>query len=501
MSRDVKETSSICPECLKKDKIRKLKAERRQEKDGIYMVKECPEHGKFRSIISDEPEQYKKFQNYWETGSNKNVETFNLYDEHKSQTVLTNLFVTNRCELRCAYCFANSGAEGFIYEPSLKEIERMMKKARNVKPVPSKAIQLTGGEPSVREDLVDIIKMAKRLGFTHIQVNTNSLKASEDPKVAKEWRKAGCNTIYMSFDGTNKKVNPWLDQNKKAIENFRKAGLGVVLVPTIINGINDNQLGDIINFAAENVDIVRGVNFQPVSFVGRIENLEDKEIKEKRISFSEVHRKVEKQTNGQIKVRDWYPPTFVNPISDLIESLKNEPQVRFGCSPNCGSATYLIVEDDGLLPITEFVDVERMMNFLKEKSKSKNILRKTRLAASLLRNINKFVDSKKAPKDLSLKRLLVDAIVSGSYEKIGKVQKKTLYIGGMWFQDAWNIDLQRLERCVIHYATEDGIIPFCAYNGLGYGAKIRKKYGIPIKEWEKQTGKKMKDDLWKGPKT
>ena len=494
------ETCSVCPECLKRGQIKKLKAERKQEEGGVYLVKECPEHGKFKSIISDEPKQYEKFQNYWETGSNKSVETFGLYDEHKSQTVLTNLFVTNRCELRCAYCFANSGAEGFVYEPSLKEIEKMMKKARSVKPVPSKAIQLTGGEPSVREDLVDIIKMAKRLGFTHVQVNTNSLKVSENPKMAKEWRDAGCNTIYMSFDGTTKKTNPWLEQNKKAIENFRKANLGVVLVPTVINGINDDQLGDIIKFAADNIDIVRGVNFQPVSFVGRIENLKDKEINEKRISFSEVHRKIEKQTNGQIKVKDWYPPAFVNPISDLVESLKGEPQVRFGCSPNCGSATYLIVEDGKLLPITEFVDVEKMMNFLKEKSKFKGKLGRVRLTASLLKNISSFVDSKKAPKDFSLKRLLVNAIVYGSYEELSKFHKRTLYVGGMWFQDAWNMDFQRLERCVIHYATEEGIVPFCTYNGLGYGAKIRKKYGIPIKEWEKQTGRKIKDDLWKGKK-
>ncbi|OQX85741.1 MAG: hypothetical protein B6D55_06995 [Candidatus Omnitrophica bacterium 4484_70.2] len=418
------ETCSVCPECLKRGQIKKLKAERKQEEGGVYLVKECPEHGKFKSIISDEPKQYEKFQNYWETGSNKSVETFGLYDEHKSQTVLTNLFVTNRCELRCAYCFANSGAEGFVYEPSLKEIEKMMKKARSVKPVPSKAIQLTGGEPSVREDLVE----------------------------------------------------------------------------TVINGINDDQLGDIIKFAADNIDIVRGVNFQPVSFVGRIENLKDKEINEKRISFSEVHRKIEKQTNGQIKVKDWYPPAFVNPISDLVESLKGEPQVRFGCSPNCGSATYLIVEDGKLLPITEFVDVEKMMNFLKEKSKFKGKLGRVRLTASLLKNISSFVDSKKAPKDFSLKRLLVNAIVYGSYEELSKFHKRTLYVGGMWFQDAWNMDFQRLERCVIHYATEEGIVPFCTYNGLGYGAKIRKKYGIPIKEWEKQTGRKIKDDLWKGKK-
>ncbi|MFB6088767.1 MAG: radical SAM protein, partial [Candidatus Aenigmatarchaeota archaeon] len=367
------ETESICPECAKEGKINKIDAKRVEENGKVYLVKECPEHGEFKSIISSEPEQYKKFRKYWETGEeNSTVKSFDLYDKHYSQSVLTNLFVTNRCDLRCSYCFANAGAEGYVYNPSLEQLKKQMKVVREQRPVPSKAIQITGGEPAVRDDLPEIIKMADEMGFSHIQVNTNGIRAAEDHDFVKEWKEAGCDTIYMSFDGVTKDVNPWIEQNKKALENFKEVGItSVILVPTIIKGHNDGQLADIIDFAAEHIDVVRGVNFQPISFVGRLDKIDDETRDRERISFSEIHEKIQEQTDGSLKIEDWYPPTFVTPISDLIANIKGEPQVKFGCSPNCGSATYAFLDDDGsLVPITHFVDVEGLMEFIKEKAKT-----------------------------------------------------------------------------------------------------------------------------------
>ena len=124
-------------------------------------------------------------------------------------------------------------------------------------------------------------------------------------------------------------------------------------------------------------------------------------------------------------------------------------------------------------------------------------LKKLRVGSAFLRHINDFVDEEKAPHGFDLKKLLKDAALGGSYDSLRGFHYKSLFIGSMWFQDAFNLNIDRLQRCVIHYSTLEGIIPFCAYNGLGYGDAIREKHSIPIKEWEKKTGRTMKSDLRK----
>ncbi len=503
---------SVCPECFKEGNLDTIPAEIVEEEGGVYLKKECEEHGEFKSIYWDDVDLYEKVMKYDEEGTgvtNPEIQGTNcpedcgLCERHKSQSVLTNLYVTNRCDLRCSYCFANAGAEGFIYEPSLDQLKEQMKKVRNEEPVPSKAIQITGGEPTVRDDIVEIVKMANEMGFAQVQVNTNGIKIGDDPELAKELREAGTNTVYMSFDGVSEETNPWFDQNVKAIENLRKANMGVVLVPVIIKGHNDHEIGDIIQFAKDNIDTVRGVNFQPVSFVGKIDNITEERRKKERITYSEMIRKAENQLDGKIKANeDWYPVPFVYPVSKLVETLSGDPQVEFTAHPSCGVATYAFLDGDELVPITDFIDVEGLMEFVEEKSEKTGFLSGTRIKLSMLMNISDYIDNDKAPEGVEVKELLKNAIGGGSHDKLGKFHLDSLYIGSMWFQDVWNLNISRLERCVIHYSTPEGIIPFCAYNGLDYGEKIREKHSTPIDEWEEKTGQSLKDDIWQdGPIT
>lgn len=500
----LEKTESICPECFKKGEISKIPAEIVEEDGKIWIRKECPEHGSFKSIVFGDTELYEKWSKYEVSGEGpENIKPLPISDEilypkHKSQSVLTNLFVTNRCNLRCSYCFANSGAEGFVYEPSLEELEKMMRQVREQKPVPSKAIQITGGEPTIRDDLFEIVEMADRLGFTHLQVNTNGIKLSESEDYCRRLRESGVNTIYMSFDGLTEESNPWVEQHKTAIENMRKVGLSVVLVPTVIKDMNLNQLGDIIKYAKENVDIVRGVNFQPVSFTGRITDITKEDRAAGRVDYSTMIKRIEEGLDGEIKEEDWYPVPFVYPISKLVEKLKGERQVEFTANPKCGGATYAFVEDGKLLPITRFLDVEGFMKFIEELSEKEGMLVRPKIAVSLMKNISKYVDQEEAPEGLSMTDLIVNAITKGDYDRLGKFHEKSLFLGSMWFQDAWNLNLDRLSKCVIHYATPEGVVPFCAYNGLNIGQEIRKRHSVSIKEWEKETGKRLKDDLWDG---
>jgi uncharacterized radical SAM superfamily Fe-S cluster-containing enzyme len=499
----LEKTSSICPVCYHEGNIKKIDAEISEEKGKVFINKSCDKHGSFKDIYFSDADIYKKWIKYKVTGySSPDVKTkvFDetpLYDEHKSQSVLSNLLVTNRCDLRCSYCFMNAGATGRVYEPTLDQLRDLMIQARNERPMGSKAIQITGGEPTIRKDLLDVVRIANEVGFTHIQVNTNGLKLADSVDYCRQLKEAKVNTIYMSFDGVTKKSNPWIDLNKKAIENLRKVNLKIVLVPCIIAGKNLNEAGKIVRFALDNLDIIRGVNFQPVSFCGRINKLSDEKRMKQRVDYVMLMEAIEKEFKGDISREDFYPVPFVFPISKLIELLKGETQVEFTAHPGCGGATYIFIDGEKILPITRFIDVEGLLDFIDKESKIKGPLKKLRVVAAFLKNVDKFVDYDKAPTGFNLKKVLKDAATGGSYNSLRGFHYKSLFVGSMWFQDPFNLNVDRLERCVIHYTTLEGIVPFCSYNGLGIGDKIREKHSIPISEWEKKTGRKMREDLRK----
>lgn len=497
-------TRSICPGCYKEGVIKKIDADIIEENGKVWIQKTCDKHGTFKDIYFSDISIYKKWMKYKVTGidspdvKTKVLDFPALYDIHKSQSVLTNLLVTNRCDLRCSYCFMNAGASGSVYEPSLEQIRNLMIQARSESPMGSKAIQITGGEPTIRDDLIDIIHLAKDVGFAHVQVNTNGLKLADSEEYCQELKDAKVNTIYMSFDGVTEETNPWIEKNKQAIENLRKINLKVVLVPVLIGDKNISETGKIVRFALENMDIIRGVNFQPISFCGRIQKLKDKKRESQRVDYVKMMEALEDEFDGKICRDDFYPVPFVLPVSKLIEMLKGETQVEFTAHPGCGGATYLFVDDDdNPLPVTRFIDVEGLLSFIEKESEISGPFKKARVAAAFLRKIDDFVDYDHAPHGFNLKQLLKDAAIGGSYDSLRGFHYKSLFLGSMWFQDPFNLNIDRLERCVIHYTTLEGIVPFCAYNGLGIGDAIRDKHSLPVKEWEKKTGRKMKDDLRK----
>jgi hypothetical protein len=501
--KELEKIKSVCPVCYQKGKIEKIDAKVVEEDGKIWIKKECKEHGSFKEIYFGDAKLYKRWMKYMVTGlSAPDVKTSlfkdpPLYDGHRSQTVLTNLMATNRCDLRCSYCFMNAGSAGYVYEPTLDQIRELLLQARNARPLGSKAIQITGGEPTIREDLFDIIRMAKEVGFSHVQVNTNGIKLAESVDYCRRLKEERVNTIYMSFDGVTKETNPWIEQSKKAISNLRKANLKCVLVPVLIGDKNVHDAGKIIRFALDNMDIIRGVNFQPISFCGRVTKIKDEKRERQRVDYVSMMEAIEKEFDGQISREDFYPVPFVFPISKLIELLKEETQVEFTAHPGCGGATYIFMNEGKPLPITRFIDVEGLLNFVDKQTGKKGPLKKLRIASSFLRNLNNFVDYKNAPQGFDLIKMIKDAAIGGSYDSLRGFHYKSLFVGSMWFQDAWNLNIDRLQRCVIHYTTLEGIVPFCSYNGLGYGEKIREKHSISIKECEKKTGRKMKDDLRK----
>jgi 7,8-dihydro-6-hydroxymethylpterin dimethyltransferase len=504
--KELEKTESVCPECFKEGKVKVIPATIIERNNQVWIRKECIRHGPFEDLFFGDVGLYKRWMKYKVTGERApEIKThlfddYYLYDMHRSQTVLTNLMATNRCNLRCSYCFMNAGASGYVYEPSLAQIRELLKQARNQKPIGSKALQITGGEPTIRDDLFDIIEIAKELGFSHIQLNTNGIKLAEDIDYCRRIRESGINTIYMSFDGVSEGTNPWLKQNKKAIENLREVKQMMTLVPVLDGSNNIQEAGKIIKFALENLDIVRAVNFQPISFCGRMTSIKNEERKKRRVDYARMMEAIEREFSGKISRDDFYPVPFVFPVSKIIEKITGRPEVEFTAHPGCGGATYIFLKDGDPVPVTRFIDVEGLINFVNQQSQKKGILKKVRIGAAFLKEINNYVYQDKAPDNFDLKRILKEAVLGGSYDSLRDFHYNSLFVGSMWFQDVWNLNIERLKRCVIHYTTLEGMIPFCSYNGLDWGEKIRKKHSIPVKEWERRTNKKMKEDLWKGGK-
>ena len=483
----IKQTQSLCPECLKV-----LDATIFEEDNKVYIKKECPDHGSFQDVYWSDYEQYERVKAFEYIGSgieNPRTETklgcpydCGLCPKHKSHTVLSIIDVTNRCNLRCPVCFATAGTTGYVYEPSKEQIEAMLVNLRSNKPVHTDALQFSGGEPTIREDLPDLVMMAKEKGIRHVEVNTNGIRLASSVEYCQSLKEAGVSTIYLQFDGVTPEVFKFtrgadLTQTKsKAIKNCREAGLhSIVLVCTLVKGVNDHQIGDILKYAIDNFDIVRCVNFQPVSICGRIP---EEQRKEMRITIPEFMNEVEKQTNGQIKVSDFYPVPTVVPVSRAVGALKKKRYVEFTAHPHCGMATYVFVEDGKIVPITKYGDVDGFIDSMQKAYEEFEKGHETRLKMQLIGSMRYINFS-------LLRKYIWPLLKTGSYDALGDLHRKMLMVSAMHFMDPYNFDLERVQRCCIHYAVPDGrIIPFCTMNSI-HRPKVEKELGIPVEEWKK----------------
>ena len=479
-------TASLCPEC------RKIVRAEIFERDGkVYMRKRCGEHGEFEDLYWGDYWLYKKARRFAHDGQGFANPTTKLEscpfscgpcEAHLSHTALANLVVTNRCNLACWYCFYYAERAGYVYEPSLADIERMLRYLKAQKPVPCNALQLTGGEPTLREDLVEIIRLAKRLGFDHVQLNTNGIKLARDAELARAIARAGAGVVYLSFDGvtaeTNQKNHRYIP---KILENARRADMRLVLVPTVIKNKNDHELGDIVEFALKNIDVVRGVNFQPVSLVGRM----PREEREKhRITIPDVILALEEQTAGAIAREDFYPVPSVAAISHIVEALTGVKQYELTTHFACGMATYVFKDGNKLVPITRFIDIDGLLEYLNEsaeriKEGGGGLVERIKL----LSGIRRFIDAAGAPENLKIYPILFAALVRHDYRALAKFHHNALFIGLMHFMDLYNYDIARVKRCAIHYVTPDlRAVPFCAFNVLPeyYRDAMQKEYAAKL---------------------
>ena len=255
MSEILLHTQSICPVCLDR-----IPAYYEQEGDNIYFCKTCPEHGDFRVLQWRGAQMYHKWreqsvhaekQHHKPEGKRGCPFDCGLCQEHEGGTCTAVLEVTYRCNMNCKICFADATKEQF--DPTLEQVRGMYETAKKNGGFCS--IQLSGGEPTVRDDLPQIIAMGKEMGFPHIQVNSNGLRIAKEIDYLKRLKEAGADLIYLQFDGLKGEIyetirgRDILKEKLQAIENCKQVGIGVLLVPTVVPGVNLDQLGEIIRFA------------------------------------------------------------------------------------------------------------------------------------------------------------------------------------------------------------------------------------------------------------
>jgi len=524
-------TDSLCPRCVKEAREAVINDQMEMEtflhqhpgeikahiieRDGkIWMVKDCPHHGHFEDVIAMVPAFLRRIEELFPGRDFESPKT--KLRDHGTSTIkygrgsVLTVDLTNRCNMMCDPCFMDANQVGYVHELSWDDVKQILDDSLSIKPRRQLSVQFSGGEPTLSPDFFRAIEYARDIGYFCVQCASNGIAFAEDPEYARRAKAAGLRLCYLQFDGVtnqsnaHRKIGNLFDVKLRAIENLAAAGIDVVLVVTIVGGVNNDQVGPVIQFAIDNADKVTVVSFQPVSFTGRDEDISDELRFAQRYTLSHLAHDVHDQLGVTEPLRDWFPLSSMNPMSNVVDQLQalDSPfgALNCGCHPNCGIGTILLVNKrtKETVALCEFLDVEQVLadfQGIADANLSKNSTL-ARIALSLLRNFH----PEKAPKGYGLMELIRQALsqMGASGDKVGdsegdanKFEWRFLFVAGMWFQDLFNYDFRRTEMCIIPYGTQMGEVSFCAYNtGVGFRQVVEKMHRTAtVAQWFKEHGR------------
>ncbi len=535
-----RETDSLCPKCvpeirqqiidgklpvqiLKNEKAGEIKAQIIERDGKIMMVKDCPIHGHFEDIMSIDPAFSKHLEDVF-PGRDIRAHNDETLHNHGSSTIthgrgsVLTIDLTNRCNMMCDPCFMDANQVGFVHELSWEEIKTLLDNAISIKPRRQLSVQFSGGEPTLSPYFLDAIRYCRKLGYQSVQAATNGIEFAKRPEFAKQAAEAGLRYAYLQFDGIGNEANSHravgnlFDVKLRAIENLYSAGVDIVPVITLINGINNEQVGAVVRFALDNPKKIPFLSFQPVSFTGRDEAVTDERRQAQRYTLSHLAHDVKKQTGLGEPTRDWFPISFMSTFSDFADLVHGPSaewgQLSCGCHPNCGVGMAVMCDKETkeYRPVTAFLNADQLA---KDVARINDAARGKKLSVlgvslALLRNYNPY----EAPTHFRLSDLIqkFDKCFGMTNKKYGKVtgdrtmediQKRRadrwnfLFVAGMWFQDLFNYDFRRTEQCIIPYATQEGEISFCAYNtGVGWRNIVEKMHmTATLTKWYEEHGR------------
>ncbi len=528
-----RQTRSLCPGCVREvrdrigagqmglDQLRRNHPgqipARILERDGrVVMEKDCPVHGHFEETLSTSAAFTRRIERLF-PGRDVDSSSDPLHNHGPSSIrygrggVLT-IDLTNRCNMMCDPCFMNANQVAYVHELSFEEVKGLIDNALKVRPKRQISIQFSGGEPTLSPIFLESVAYARDAGYFSVQAATNGIRFAQEPGYARQAAEAGLRIAYLQFDGvgegtnSHRKVPNLFEVKLRAIENLYAAGIDVVLVVTVVRTVNDDQVGRIVKFAVENADKISFVAFQPVSFTGRDEDIDQERRLRQRYTLSHLVDDLHRQTGLFEPLRDWFPLSLVGAAADLTDLIKG-PAAEWGtlkcaCHPDCGVATALMVNKrtKAFAPLPAMLDVERFFADVARiiRSGRGRLLTQVQSALALLRNYRPAF----APEGFRLSDLVgkfdkqSGGALGGRLGSRNNANRKgddwlILFVAGMWFQDLWTYDCQRTEMCLIPYATPVGEIAFCAYNtGIGWRQVVESMRGNPtVAEWHREHGR------------
>jgi uncharacterized radical SAM superfamily Fe-S cluster-containing enzyme len=535
-----RETDSLCPTCVREarkeildgardvsvllnEKVGEIKAHIIERDGQILMVKDCPIHGHVEDVMSTDPAMFRHLEEVF-PGRDIAAHNDDTLHNHGSSTIkhgrgsVLTVDLTNRCNMMCDPCFMDANQVGFVHELTWEDIKTLLDNAISIKPRRQMSVQFSGGEPTLSPYFLDAVRYAKQVGYNSVQAATNGIEFAKSPEFCCEAAAAGLRFAYLQFDGignaanAHRRVGNLFDVKLRAIENMWTAGIDIVPVVTIVNGVNNEQVGRIVEFALDNPRKISFLSFQPVSFTGRDEEVTDERRAAQRYTLAHLAHDVKNQTGIGEPARDWFPISFMSTFSDWAD-LVHGPAAEWGnlscgCHPNCGIGMAVMIDKDTRerAAITSFLDVGQVARDLAvvndaARGRGWSMLG---MVLSLLRNYDPF----KAPSRLTLIGLMERfdkgfGATRRDYGKVGAgrtqadVERRRsdrfllLFVAGMWFQDLFNYDFRRTEMCIIPYATQMGEISFCAYNtGVGWRQIIEKMHmTATLTKWYDEHGR------------
>src|SRR5580704_4873245 len=535
-----RETDSLCPKCIpeirkeildgKRDykillneKVGEIKAKVIERDGKILMVKDCPVHGHFEDVMAMDTAFFKHLEEVF-PGRDIRAHNDEKLHNHGSSTIqhgrgsVLTVDLTNRCNMMCDPCFMDANQVGFVHELTWEDIQTLLDNAISIKPKRQMSVQFSGGEPTISPYFLDAVRYARKVGYTSVQAATNGIEFAKSPEFCRQAADAGLRYAYLQFDGvgnaanSHRKVGNLFDVKLRAIENLYTNGVDIVPVTTLINGINNEQVGRIIQFALDNPKRIPFLSFQPVSFTGRDEAVTDERRMAQRYTLAHLAHDVKNQTGLGEPTRDWFPLSFISTFSDWSDLVHGPDhswgQLSCGCHPNCGVGMAVMVDKETgeSAPVTSFLNADRLA---KDVARVNDAARGKWLsifgmALSIARNYDPF----QAPTHFKLVDMLrkfdkTFGATGKNYGKVGEdrtmedIEKRRkdrwnfLLIAGMWFQDLFNYDFRRTEQCIIPYATQEGEISFCAYNtGIGWRNIIEKMHmTATLTKWYEEKGR------------
>ena len=538
-----RETDSLCPTCVREarqaildgrqpmevlltEKVGEIKATILERDGRILMVKDCPLHGHFEDVMSIDTAFFKHLEEAF-PGRDIRAHNDEALHNHGSSTIkwgrgsVLTVDLTNRCNMMCDPCFMDANQVGFVHELTWDDIRTVLDNALAIKPRRQMSVQFSGGEPTLSPFFLDAVRYARQIGYTSIQAATNGIEFAKRPEFAREAAEAGLRFAYLQFDGignaanSHRRVGNLFDVKLQAIEHLHAAGVDIVPVVTIINGVNNEQVGRIIEFAIDNPKKINFLSFQPVSFTGRDEEITPERRAAQRYTLSHLAHDVKNQTGMGEPATDWFPISFMGTFTDWADQVHgpNQPwgNLTCGCHPNCGIGMPVMIDKETkeAVPVTAFLKGEQLAKDVAAVTDAGRgrWLSVAGMALALMRNYDPF----KAPRhfraiDLLRKFDKTFGAIPGSDAKYGSVEATRtradidrrredrwnfLFIAGMWFQDLFNYDFRRTEMCIIPYATQQGEISFCAYNtGVGWRQIVEKMHTTAtLTKWYEERGR------------